>query len=412
MTYSLKAVLNFTLAAILIFTSMLLGVDLSTLQGTFNSFALFIGFIGLSFATAGWYRVFDYRLSKADPEDPDQGRFFPNLPPRAVFWIVYAIGTVFGLGFPFLYDYVAVPVVIKYITSTIGLAALSNFFALAVRSEVEKFEEQQDVILNTPLTDNVTPKNLKDYIKDNPEEGFEDKLTPKYEGNVFTPQIDTLILKPDTYWLGDIAPGKKVVMFFVPKNLKATDLEVDQYISFIHNDETGQCHIQGTVTYVARDDFNDDANPDFGKIIFELNNHPYTYVAESDDEVFRHMGQLEDVTEPTDPVWAEMLRSDYSPSFEATATKAKAETIEKMLEDAVATDRTFPEETETFAESYLPKPRTTLPADPFTDILEEALTGPLPKAALDPEYKEPTIHIDPTDPKWKGTLTPEEKTDA
>lgn len=396
MTYALKTSLYFILGILGLGTAIIIGASALTFPFTSSLFLL-----GLLLVVTGWYRVFHIH-----PPHKRLGLILGLATLAAVFIIPFS-AILFGL-----------PPVLGYATILLGLLTIPPFIAIGLRGDVIRFNEarkreeiEEDVILNTPLTYNVTPKNLEDYAKfsatevsrdgdtityrvDDPEfnkiikdhtlPGMSvdfDKLTPKYEGNVFTPQ------------------EKHLQMYFVPKNLKATELEVGQHISFIHNEDDGnQSHIKGTVTDIARAD--DHTTEDFpeGPIVFRLDiqtqeelDADVWFRTDSDNEAFRLMGFLVDGPEPV----VEPL--------------PEKEPIEKMLADTASEPRTWETNDETSAESYLPlKPRTTLPADPFTEVLEEALTGPMPEAVLDSDlygYKVSAIHIDPTDPKWKGTLT-------
>lgn len=397
MTYTLKTVLYFILGILGLGSALILAV----VNPDFPLTGM-LAFFGFALIVTGWFRV-----------------FHKHTPPKKLSLILGCITIGAFIVGPLASAFFGLPVGIVYASLIIAAFATPPYVALGIRNDVASFnaerkreEIEEDTILHTPLLSagKLTPKtkvNPKDVVS-LPKEEFDDMLQPlKLNNEDFIPKIDTLALKPDTPKQADVPSDKRLLMFFVPKNLKATDLEVDQYISFIHNDEDGQHHITGTIINVQRDTgLISDQFPE-GRTVFQLDTQTQEeldadvyYLTDSDDEAFRHMGQLEDAPETPEPRWTEMLREEYSPSFETTPTKA--ESIEKMLADAAENTDIDLEDT--------PTKSATLPADPFTEVLEEALTGPLPESTFVPEYtaiKVPAIHIDPTDPKWKGTLTPE-----
>lgn len=430
MTYALKTSLYFILGILGLGTAIIIGA--SALTFPFTSSLLFLG---LLLVVTGWYRVFH------------------NYPPHKRLALILGLATLAAVFIiPFSAVIFGLPLALGYSTILLGLLTIPPFIAIGLRGDVISFNEsrkrekdiEEDTVLNTPLLS--VPVNPKDVVS-LPKEDFEDMLKPfnvtsknvedyskvpvteiSRDGDVATYRVDdpefNQIIKDqvlkgvsiDTDKLGtieqgitsrtltakdfDYTPQKHIFfgasliplfnsdthldLYPVPQNLKATGIKVGQHISFVNDEEDGtQTFPQGTVTYVERDTL--EGVPSFGKIIFELDNDPNLFVTDSDDEVFRLMGHLEDGPAPeTEPLPA-------------------VEPIEKMLADAA-------EATDIVLEDTPTKPRTTFPKDPFTEVLEEALTGPLPETTIDPSYvtmKVSSIDIDPTDPKWKGTLTPE-----
>ncbi len=401
MTYSLKTALYFIFGILTLGTTIILSVTAPAFPLT--SIMMFVGF-GL--LIAGWFRVFHQH-----PPAKHLSTILGSVLLTACF--IFPLIGVGLLGLPTGY---------LYISTLVSALVGPPFMALGLRKDVTSFyearEREEDEVINTPLlTVPVDPKNVVSV----PREDFEEYLTEphstgKPEGFItidhdrtLDASIDSAIIRKAAnlaatpkldkedfdytpqkhihFGAGKditITPKTHLVLYSVPQNLKATEIKVGQHISFVNNEADGtQSFPQGTVVSVKRE-ASTWYPDDIGKIVFKLDNEFRTCVTESDDEMFRLMGHLEDGPDPLAP--------EPRPAIEP---------IEKMLEDAASEPRIWSKDDENSAESYLP--RTTQPVDPLTEVLEEALTGPLPDLELN--TVRPMVHVDVEDPKWDRTLT-------